>query len=97
MCFYRYIKPWLLGSAGVEEVPASAVLGADFKFPHPLTYFLQTNASMKDGKLLAFPVAGKGSGDFANLSKATGFLELPENRSDFSAGEVFPYFPFRPF
>lgn len=97
MCFYRYIKPWLLKSLGVAQNPLTAHLASDFSFSPPLTHFLQVQTTIQDGKLIAVPDVGKGSGDFANLSKVTGFLELSENRSDFSAGEVFPYFPFRPF
>jgi len=46
---------------------------------------------------LAYPDAGGGSGDFVNLKNVTGFLELPPDKSSFSAGEVFSYFPFREF
>ncbi len=97
MCFYRYIKPWISQSMGVQQIPMTAQLATDFVFAPPLTYFLQVQVTIKNGKLMAIPDAGKGSGDFANLSNVTGFLELPEGRSDFSAGEVFPYFPFRAF
>lgn len=97
MCFYRYIKRWLLKSLGIEENIVTAQLATDFTFPPPLTYFLQVQVTIQNGQLIALPDGGKGSGDFANLSRVTGFLELPEDRSDFSAGEVFPYFPFRPF
>jgi molybdopterin molybdotransferase len=34
-------------------------------------------------------VAGNGSGDFANLADTEAFLELPAERSEFKAGEVF--------
>jgi molybdopterin molybdotransferase len=47
------------------------------------------------GKLMAYPDAGGGSGDFANLKKIDGFLELPAEKSEFKAGEVFPYITFR--
>lgn len=97
MCFYRYVKPWILRSMGVSQLPMTAQLASDFVFAPPLTYFLQVQVTIQNGKLMAIPDAGKGSGDFANLSNVTGFLELPEDRSDFSAGEVFPYFPFRAF
>ncbi len=96
MCFYRYIKPWLLGSMGIRETPRTAQLSQDFSFVPPLTHFLQVQVIVEGGKLIAIPEGGKGSGDFANLGKVTGFLELPEDRSDFLAEEVFPYFPFRP-
>lgn len=95
MCFYRYIKPWLLKSFGIKNSESKAVLAADYTFSPDLTCFLQVAVKNENGKLMAYPDAGGGSGDFANLKNVTGFLELPKDRSTFSAGEVFSYFPFR--
>jgi molybdopterin molybdotransferase len=95
MCFYKYIRPWILKSMQVDVAPCSAVLAKDFKGPQGLTYFLQVNVKVENGRLMAYPDPGGGSGDFANLKNVTGFLELPEERSSFTAGEAFPYIPFR--
>lgn len=95
LCFYRYIKPWMLKSMGVANTQAKAVLAEDFRAPQGLTYFLQVNVINEEGKLMAYPDPGGGSGDFANLKRVSGFLELPEDRSLFSKGEVLPYFSFR--
>jgi molybdopterin molybdotransferase len=95
MCFYRYIRPWLLRSAGVAITTESAVLSEDFSFPPKLTYFLQVRKEIKNGVQMAIPVTGGGSGDFANLKAVTGFLELPANETLFKAGSVYHYFPFR--
>jgi molybdopterin molybdotransferase len=95
MCFYRYIKPWLLQSVGVKSDHGVAILAKDFSFSDKLTYFLQVTVKNENGKLLAYPDAGGGSGDFANLKNVTGFLELPADRSNFVAGDIFPYIPFR--
>ena len=46
-------------------------------------------------QLKAYPDAGGGSGDFANLKDVDGFIELPAEVTDFKAGQVFRYFPFR--
>jgi molybdopterin molybdotransferase len=97
MCFYRYIRPWLLKSLQVETQELSASLAKNFSFAPNLTYFLQVKVKNEEGKLLAYPDAGGGSGDFVNLKNVTGFLELPADKSTFSPGEVFPYFPFRDF
>jgi len=97
MCFYRYIRPWLFKSLQVEPREVSASLAKNFSFAPNLTYFLQVKVKSEDGKLLAYPDAGGGSGDFVNLKNVTGFLELPSDKSTFSAGEVFSYFPFRDF
>jgi molybdopterin molybdotransferase len=95
MCFYRFIKPWLLKSLGASEPTLEAILAQDFSFPPSLTYFLQVNVVNASGRMVAYPYVGGGSGDFINLKKVTGFLELPKERSDFKAGESFPYIPFR--
>lgn len=96
MCFYRYVKPWLQTSLGVDTPASSAILAVDFFFPAPLTYFLQVGVRNEGGKLMAYPDPGGGSGDFANLKNVTGFLELPLGQATFYAGEVYPYFAFRP-
>lgn len=95
MCFYRYVKPWLLKSLGLPLHQAWAELGSDFSFDPNLTYFLQVSVKEVEGRRIAYPEAGGGSGDFANLKNVDGFLELPHDRKTFRAGEVFPFFGFR--
>ncbi|MEQ1588004.1 MAG: molybdopterin molybdotransferase MoeA [Cyclobacteriaceae bacterium] len=95
MCFYRYIKPWLTKSLGGHIELKTAVLAKDFSFKPPLTYFLQVNVQNEKGQLLAHPIAGGGSGDFANLKDVHGFIELPAESSEFKAGQVYNYYSFR--
>jgi len=95
MCFYRFIKPWLLRSMGISNPETKAILGTDFTFEPKLTYFLQAAVKNEDGRWVAYPQAGGGSGDFANLKDVDGFLELPAEKSVFKAGEVFPFIAFR--
>ena len=95
MCFYRYIKPWLVKSLGGQIERKTAILTKDFSFKPTLTYFLQVNVQNDKGQLLASPKAGGGSGDFANLKDVHGFIELPAESSEFKAGQIFDYYPFR--
>lgn len=95
MCFHRHVKPWLLKSLGVEVESQKAILSKDFSFKPALTYFLQVKVKNEDGKLMAYPVAGGGSGDFVNLKEVNGFLELPAERNEFKAGEVFQLIRFK--
>ena len=95
MCFYRYIKPWILKSLGVASTELTATLARNFSFNPILTYFLQVSVVSEQGRLMAYPEAGGGSGDFVNLKNITGFLQLPPDRQTFQAGDTFPYFPFR--
>jgi molybdopterin molybdotransferase len=95
MCFHRYIKPWLMRGFGHPYGAIGAILGADFTFEPALTYFLQVQVKNEAGKLVAYPKAGGGSGDFANLKQVDGFMELPMGKSAFAAGETYPLIPFR--
>ncbi|RAW01045.1 molybdopterin molybdotransferase MoeA [Pseudochryseolinea flava] len=95
MCFYRYVMPWLYKSLGVQQKAQWAVLGDAFSFEPDLTYFVQVSVCNENGLLVATPEVGGGSGDFANLKRVDGFLELPKGRKTFNKGEPFPYWSFR--
>lgn len=94
--FFKYVLPYL---DKVEGKPTASIkyakLNKDFKFDKKLTYFLSVNVENARGELLANPVAGHGSGDFANLLDCNAFLELPENEQNFLVGSVYPLIPFR--
>src|SRR5690606_1234097 len=64
LCFYRYIKPWLRNSMGVTLSEQTAILASPVEFKPVLTYFLQVRAEYDQGKRIAVPVPGGGSGDF---------------------------------
>ncbi len=95
LCFHRYVKPWLLQSHGIKPIVSKAILSKDFSFKADLTYFLQVKLSNVEGRLLAEPIAGGGSGDFVNLKEVDGFLELPLDKSEFKSGEAYPLISFR--
>jgi molybdopterin molybdotransferase len=95
LCFYKYIKPWIMKCMGVERIPGTARLDSPITFAPSLTYFLQVRVEVRDGELLANPHPGSGSGDFANLKDVDGFLELPLEKSSFKAGESYPFISFR--
>lgn len=95
MCFYRYVRPWILRTMRTAVVETTATLARDYTFAPRLTCFLQVSAINEQGRMMAYPVPGGGSGDFANLKNVTGFLELPLEKTEFKAGEVFSYVGFR--
>ncbi|MBL7863396.1 MAG: molybdopterin molybdotransferase MoeA [Cyclobacteriaceae bacterium] len=96
MCFYRYIRPWLLTGMGIQSVPSSAILAEDITLKGgDLTHFLQVHVAFEGGRQLAYPRPGGGSGDFANLRQADGFLELPMGQTEYKSGQAYPYIPFR--
>jgi len=81
----------------VTRKPQSAILSEEVTFAPRLTYFLQVRLSLRDGKLVASPMPGGGSGDFVNLKHVDGFLELPADKSVFKAGEAYSFTGFRHF
>lgn len=96
MCLYRYCIPWLKASLGLPFTGNNvAALEKDFTFAPALQYFLQVKLTRdKDGRLIATPAEGNGSGDFANLLDADAFMELPMEQNNFTQGEVFPVWTF---
>jgi molybdopterin molybdotransferase len=96
MCIYRYFLPWLNASLGLDEKPAiKAVLNSRVSFIHPLKYFIQVKLHYNEYcQLMATPVEGNGSGDFANLADTDAFMELPLERNEFKRGEVFKIWKF---
>jgi molybdopterin molybdotransferase len=91
MCMQRYFIPWLYASLGaLPKPPVFAILDADFTFKPQLQYYLQVKLNFSgQGQLLATPVEGNGSGDFANLADTDAFMELPLEKSEFKKGEVY--------
>ena len=95
MCLRRYFCVWLEHSLGIVKQKMFAALEEDFVFTPALQYFLQVKLNVNDkGQLLAKPVAGNGSGDFANLLDTDAFMELPLEQNNFTKGEVFRVWPF---
>jgi molybdopterin molybdotransferase len=96
MCLHRYFLPWLHSSLGAKEKPQlRAVLSNRLSFHFPLKYFLQVKLFYNEFcQLMAAPVEGNGSGDFANLADTDAFMELPLEKNEFKKGEVFNIYPF---
>ena len=96
MCLHRYFMPWLHASLGLTKQQATyAILNQDFEFTPDLKYFLQVKLNFNEqAQLLATPVEGNGSGDFANLADTDAFMELPLEKSVFKKGEVYKVWQF---
>jgi molybdopterin molybdotransferase len=95
MCLHRYFLLWLEHSLNIIKEPMYAQLNKDFVFNPALQYFLQVKLTLSNkGTLLATPVEGNGSGDFANLLGTDAFMELPLEQNKFTNGEVFRLWPF---
>jgi molybdopterin molybdotransferase len=93
ICAYRYAIPYLHKAVGLPYNVPSAVLAEDLSAPTDLTYFAPVKIfSEHNGTLRALPVSVGGSGDYASLSLADGFLELAANRRHFPKGFVAPLY-----
>jgi molybdopterin molybdotransferase len=98
LCLHRYFLPWLESSSGVrDKQELYAVLDKEVNFKPALQYFLQVKLhTNNEGKLVATPIEGHGSGDYANLVDADAFMELPAEKTNFNKGEVYRIWPFKP-
>lgn len=87
---YRYVLPFLDKSIGIWSVPEEFVsLEEDVEIKTDLTYFLPVKAeSRQDSCLVGSPVFPNGSGDYASLTKADGFIELPPDTFRFAKGAI---------
>ncbi len=96
VCANAYLKFWLRKSLGLKANLSFVKLTNDITFMPPLTYFLECQVSTTPtGERIAKTFKGNGSGDFANMTVADGFIVLPEEKNEFFAGEVYPYIPYR--
>ncbi len=97
MCMHRYFIPWLHASLAIgTKHPVYAVLKEDYTFSPELQYFLQVKIhSEADGRLMAVPAEGNGSGDFINLLDTDAFMELPEKQTNFRQGEAYRIWPYK--
>jgi molybdopterin molybdotransferase len=82
--------PWLQKSLRLIQTPEYAVLQSPVAFKPQMTLFRQVClTSTADGKLLAEPLQGNGSGDFAHLAACDAFMEFPPEKENFSRGDAF--------
>ncbi|MDG1038881.1 MAG: molybdopterin molybdotransferase MoeA [Polaribacter sp.] len=90
-----YFYPWYYKSVALEVDVEMAVLAEDVSFKPNLVYFLQVKLKNKQGKLIAFPIKGNGSGDLASLVNTDAFIQLPDNNIEFKKGDTFPIIRYR--
>lgn len=97
LCLHRYFLPWLQIIRMGNNVPVvKAKLGREVTFIPNMQYFLQVKVEdNEEGQLIATPLEGNGSGDFANLLESNAFMELPKEQTIFIKGEVYRIWPFK--
>lgn len=97
MCAQQYLIPWLDQCTQVNPQPRPmAVLAEEVTFKPDLTYFLDVQLSHSDdGRLIATPVKGNGSGDLAKMVDGDGFIVLPAGKEVYKEGEVYSVIRYR--
>ena len=96
VCANAYIRHWLQISLDQATTLGSIQLASDVNFIPDLTYFLECTVEVDaQGQLMAKTFKGNGSGDFANLTQADAFIVLPQGKTEFKAGEIYPFIPYR--
>ena len=92
-----YLLPWLRRQMGMNiKTYPKVVLAEEVNFKPDLLHYMQVHLETDDqGRTLAFPRKGKGSGDHANLADVSGFIILPRGKDVFEVGECFELIRFR--
>ena len=90
-----YVGPWLRRQLGVRSPDRKVKLLEDLEFSPALTFFRSVAFDPATEGVGVRPVRNSGSGDLVSLVRTDGFLILPAERSNFSAGEPFTFIPLR--
>ncbi|PQJ75347.1 molybdopterin molybdotransferase MoeA [Polaribacter gangjinensis] len=85
-----YFYSWFYKFVGIKFEEKTAILAEDIYFKPDLTYFLQVKIHYRFGHLIATPINSNGSGDLSSLIKADGFIQLPNDKTEFKKGESYP-------
>jgi molybdopterin molybdotransferase len=89
-----YFYPWFYKSVGSKMEEKTAILSENVIFKPNLTYFLPIKIHYRFGHLIATPINANGSGDLSSLLKADGFMQLPNDTTEFKKGESFKVLSF---
>lgn len=86
----KFVIPFLQKSILVPaKEQAQACLGAEVRFSKKhMTYYCLVKVKNIEGKLMAYPLLGNGSGDFFQLRDSDGFIELRPEEAPFKEGKV---------
>jgi molybdopterin molybdotransferase len=92
VCYYKYFMPWLDISLGLKDRhQPHAVLGGDCANSTGKTLFVPAIVQTDNqGRMVAVPHVGGGSGDHANLLSCNAFVELDRRITHADAGQAVP-------
>jgi molybdopterin molybdotransferase len=89
LCAIRYFIPWLQRGMQWMLAPLRATCSTGMVLKGTLTQFVQVQLQPHGARWMATWIIGKGSGDFANLGRADGFLEIPATKKSIEPGDEF--------
>ncbi len=97
LCLYRYVLPWLSRSMGLPSTQKMKVrIAQNTPALKELCHFIPARLRQdSEARLVALPLQGNGSGDFANLIEADGFIEIPEGSNTFSLENLYAFHSIR--
>ena len=93
-CFQKYFIPWLAKSIGKDVINPSVILKSSTEFKPNLTFFAQAKIEFENGHVYADLYKGNGSGDMVHPTMMDGFVELPQGKDVYQAGDVYTFIPF---
>ncbi len=95
VCLVKYVHQYLYNHLKAKSTSPKAILTSQIIFKPDLDYFLPVKVDYSGAQIEAIPQPGQGSGDFANLVNADGFLHLPRGQEQFNKGEIYPLHLYR--
>jgi molybdopterin molybdotransferase len=94
VCATRYARPALRAAQGLlAPAPEWVCLDSDVDVNPQLASFMPARVqSDAQGRLMAYPVPSKTSGDFSSLPRTQGFVQLPPGQGKAPAGSVAAFY-----
>jgi len=95
ICAHHYVIPWLNNQSGQQQgIDLKYKLSENVHFKPDLTYFVPVKLGLSGEEIVAYPFKGNGSGDFANLVHADGFVKLPKGEMVYNKDQFYNYYKF---
>lgn len=88
MCATRYLIPWVKTLNGINNLTQKTLLAEAYEVRGSLTQFAAVKiTSDAGGQRVAYIIKNNGSGDYAGLSGADGFVELSADNKTYSKND----------
>jgi molybdopterin molybdotransferase len=90
VCTYVYLLPFIKLKMSLNQINYKVNVSEETYFKSSLTYFMQAKVHQTiEGKLVAKPYPGNGSGDLTNLCEINAFVELPQEDEKFTTNKLY--------